>query len=164
MTKILSMVSHKNYNLITTNEGLVIFLIFQFNCMLYWRVHIENEIPINCLFTQWKWRYILDVGPWRWSALNMGVVDEWHSRMQDDGFFWSWAGGKKISVGSSKSGFCGQVAALAPIHLPPNKYPSSARGAQKSCRVTPLVNIDNNHNDDNMMLPNMWFEFFCGLL
>ena len=52
-----------------------------FNYMLYWRLHFEKEIPINCLFAQWKWTYILDFGPWNRSALNMGYMDEQPSRM-----------------------------------------------------------------------------------
>ena len=44
--------------------------------MLYWRFHFEKEILINCLFIQWKWTYILDFEPWRWSALNMGYMEK----------------------------------------------------------------------------------------
>ena len=44
--------------------------------MLYWWFHFENETPIHCLFTQWEWTYILDFGPWRWSALSMGYMDK----------------------------------------------------------------------------------------
>ena len=51
--------------------------------MFYWRFHFDNETPVNCLFTQWKWTYILDFGPWGWSALNMGFVGKWPSRMQE---------------------------------------------------------------------------------
>ena len=68
--------------------------------MLYWQFHFENEIPVNCLSTQWKWTYILDFGLWRWSALNMGFVDKWPSRMQGQWFVWSRADGriqKKLS-------------------------------------------------------------------
>ena len=55
---------------------------FQVNYMHYWRLHFEKEILVNCLFTQWKWAYILDFGPWKWSALNMGYMDKQPSRMQ----------------------------------------------------------------------------------
>ena len=44
--------------------------------------HFKNVIPINFLFTQWKWAYILDFGPQKWSALNMKFMDKWPSRMQ----------------------------------------------------------------------------------
>ena len=49
---------------------------FQVNYMLYWRFHFKKEIPINYLFTQWKWTYMLGFGPWRWSALDMGYMDK----------------------------------------------------------------------------------------
>ena len=58
--------------------------------MVYWWFHFENEIPINCLLTQWSeyiYIYILDLEPWRWSELNMGFVDKWSSRMQGQWFF-----------------------------------------------------------------------------
>jgi hypothetical protein len=61
------------------------FFGFQVNYMLYWPFHFEKEIPVNCLFTQWKWTYILDVGPWKRSALDMGYMDEQPSRMQGSG-------------------------------------------------------------------------------
>ena len=44
--------------------------------MLYWRTHFRNEILVNRLFIKWKWTYILDFGPWRWGALNMGFVNK----------------------------------------------------------------------------------------
>ena len=50
--------------------------------MLYWRFHFEKEIPVNRLFTQWKWTYISDLGPWQWSALNLGYMDKRPSRIQ----------------------------------------------------------------------------------
>ena len=46
------MVSDKNYNL-NANEGP---FDFQVSYMIYWRFHFKNEIPINCLFTLWKWK------------------------------------------------------------------------------------------------------------
>ena len=47
--------------------------------------------------TWWKWTsMIMDFGPWRWSALNMGFVDKWPSRMQGQWFFWSWVGRSKV--------------------------------------------------------------------
>ena len=54
--------------------------------MFYWRFHLKSEIPIDCLFTQWKWTCILDLEPWRWSALNMGYIDKRLSRMQGQSF------------------------------------------------------------------------------
>jgi hypothetical protein len=56
--------------------------------MPYWRPHFENEIPIKCLFTQWKWTWLLDFGHWRWSALNMGyILDKRPSRTQGQFYF-----------------------------------------------------------------------------
>jgi hypothetical protein len=49
--------------------------------MLYLQFHVENEIPLNYLFTEWKWTYKLDFG------LNMGFVDKWPSKMQGIWFF-----------------------------------------------------------------------------
>ena len=121
MAKTLSMASHKNYNL-GVSEGSVIFFtpylyIFN-NYMLYWRFHFDNKIPVNCLFTQWKWTCILDFGPWRWSALNKGFVDKWPSRMQGQWFLWSRAGGQQFLVRFKKFRFYGQTVALARIYLP----------------------------------------------
>ena len=70
---------------------------FQVNYMLYWRFHFKNEIPINHLFTQWRWTYILDFGPWKWSALNMKFVVKRPSRMQGQYFFRSWMGRAAVS-------------------------------------------------------------------
>ena len=47
---------------------------FQVTYMLYWPFDFENEIPVNRLFTRWRWTWIFEFGPWRWSALNMGFV------------------------------------------------------------------------------------------
>ena len=73
MTKTLLMVSLKDYNL-NAYEGLVIFLTSKLITCFIVDFHFKIEIPINCLLTQWKWTYILDFGPWRWSALNMGYM------------------------------------------------------------------------------------------
>ena len=69
--------SHKIFNL-NSNEGFVMFLT---NYTFYWCFHFKKEMPINCLFTQWKWTHILDLGPWKWSALNMGHMNKRPSRM-----------------------------------------------------------------------------------
>ena len=47
-------------------------------------VSLRNEIPINCSFTQWKRTYILDFGPRRRSALNMGYMDKQPSILVKD--------------------------------------------------------------------------------
>jgi hypothetical protein len=84
--------------------------------MFFWQFHFVNEIPISCLFAQWKWTYILDLGPWRWSAFNMGFVDKWPSRMQGQWFFR--VGGQQFLVEYKKSGFFWRTAAPAQIYLP----------------------------------------------
>ena len=55
--------------------------------MLYWRFHFEKDNPINCLLAQWKWTYILDFEPWKWSALDLGYMDKRPSRMQGQFYF-----------------------------------------------------------------------------
>ena len=60
--------------------------------MLYWWLHFENEFPINCCSTQWKWTYVLDFGPWRWSALSVSYMNKRPSRMQGQ-FQFSKSGG-----------------------------------------------------------------------
>ena len=60
--------------------------------MLYWPFYFKNWIPVNCIFSLCKWTYILDLGPWRWIAFNMGHMDKWPSRMQGQ-FYFSKSGG-----------------------------------------------------------------------
>ena len=60
----------------------------------------------------------MDLGPWRWSALNMGFVGKWPSRMLGQWFFRNRAGGQQFSVGYKKSQFFGWAIALARIFLP----------------------------------------------
>ena len=88
--------------------------------MLYWRFHFKNEIPVNCLITQWKWTYILEFGPWRWSALNMRFVDKWPSRCKDNGFFEIRRGRQKFAVRSIKCWFISRGVAL-PVSTSPKK-------------------------------------------
>jgi len=75
---------------------------FQVNYVLHWWFHFRNEIPINDLFTRWKCTYILDLRPWRWSALNMGFVVKRPSRMQEQYFFVFGRGGQLFSGGFEK--------------------------------------------------------------
>ena len=97
------MIRYKNYNF-NVNENFVFDL--QVNFVLHIWFHYWNEIPINCLFTNWKYTYVLDFRPWRWSAFNMGFVVKRPSRMQGqfflklggvDNMFWS--GSKKSLKG-----------------------------------------------------------------
>ena len=93
--------------------------------MLYWWSLFGKEIPISCLFTQWKWTYILDFGPWKWSALNMGYMDKQPSRMQGQLHFSKSGGAGNSFLSRSKIfkfvfvGLPGGAGsrALAPIHL-----------------------------------------------
>jgi hypothetical protein len=107
------MVSHKNYDL-NVNEDFGIFWLPSY-CILHWWFHFRNEIPINGLFTRWKCTYILDLRPWRWSALNMGFVVKRPSNMQGQCFFQSWAGLTSVFGWVQKNPgrgpkFCGRVA------------------------------------------------------
>ena len=100
MAKTLWKVSHKNCNL-GANEEFVMFLTSKLiTCFI--EGFTSKKIPINCLYTQWKWTYILDFGPWKWSALNMGYMDKRPSRMQGSCHGWgvrpgSWGQGSGSS-------------------------------------------------------------------
>ena len=86
------MVNHTNYNL-NVNEDFAIFLTFKLiTCFIDGFTSRINEIPIKCLFTNWKCTYILDFRSWRWSALNMGFVVKQPSRMQGQCFFFKLGG------------------------------------------------------------------------
>ena len=50
--------------------------------MFYQWFHFKNEIPINCLCTQWKWTYILDLDLKDDVHSIMGYMDKQSSRMQ----------------------------------------------------------------------------------
>ena len=93
------MVTCKKYNL-NANEDFVIFLTSKLITFFIGGFHFDNETPTNCLLTTWKCTYILDFGPWGWSALNMGFVGEWPSRMQEQWIFRNRTGGQQFSVGS----------------------------------------------------------------
>ena len=47
---------------------------------------IWNDFSLN-VWTKRRHTYILDFGPWKWSALNMGFVNKWPSGMQGQCFF-----------------------------------------------------------------------------
>ena len=80
------------------------FFDFQVNYMLYWWFHFEKEILVNCLFTQWKWTYILDLEPWKRSALNMGYMNKQASRMQGLGQGWGRSRSGMLGLGSARIG------------------------------------------------------------
>ena len=63
--------------------------------MFYWGYHFENEIPINCSFTQWRWTYVLDFGPWRWSDLWLSGLQE----CKGNGFFRVQRAGNNFQLG-----------------------------------------------------------------
>ena len=73
--------------------------------MFYWRFHFENEIPVNCLFTQWN-EHIY----WIWDLEGEvhSIQDLWISCLQEcknNGFFEVGVGGQQFLVGSLKSSF-----------------------------------------------------------
>ena len=45
-------------------------------------------MPAVSLFTHWKWTYILDSRPWRWSALDMSYMDKRGLREKCKGNFY----------------------------------------------------------------------------
>ena len=96
MTKTLSMASHNNYNL-NASDNFVIFLTSKlFTCFIGGFTLKMNSQSIVYLLNENEYIYILDFGPWRWSALNMEFVEKWPSRMQEcNGFFEKWAGRTK---------------------------------------------------------------------
>ena len=57
MTKAFSMVTHKNCNP-SANDGFVIYLTSKLFICFIDEFTSKKEIPINCLFIQWKWAYI----------------------------------------------------------------------------------------------------------
>ena len=84
MTKPLSIISHNKYNR-SANEILEMFLTSKLIICFIDGLTLKKEVPINCwLITQWKWTYILDFGPWRWSALNMDYMEKWPSILLKD--------------------------------------------------------------------------------
>jgi hypothetical protein len=106
MTKTLSMVSRKNYNL-NAKWGFCHFLTSKLIICFIDGFTPRRKIPINCLFTQWKWTCILDFGPWNRSALDMGYVDKQPSRMPRSG-----QGRDRPGSGNQGSDFFG----VAPAH------------------------------------------------
>jgi hypothetical protein len=92
--------------------------VWDVNYMLYWQLHFENRIAVNCSFTQWKWTCILTFEPWKWSALNMRLVDKWPSRIQRQWFFKVGRDEQKFWVGSRKSWFVFWGCQFC-IYLPP---------------------------------------------
>ena len=85
--------------------------------MFYWWIHFKNEIPINSLFIKWKCKCELDLGSWRWSALNMGFVDSQFSRMQGQRFYFYRSQAGQAIVDFDECFFFWR-AALALVHLP----------------------------------------------
>ena len=49
---------------------------FQVIYMLYWRFTLKRKFQSIVHLLNEKWTYILDFGPWRWSALNMGYMNK----------------------------------------------------------------------------------------
>ena len=85
MTKTLSMVSRKNITFLLLSFA-IFFISKLITCFI---AGVTSRMKSHSIayFTQWKWTYILNFGPWRWNALNMGFVEKWPSRMQGQWFF-----------------------------------------------------------------------------
>ena len=94
--------------------------------MLSWRFHFKNDIIVNYLSTHWKWTNILDFKSWRWSALDMGFVEKWSSRMQGQWFFRSRAERAEVIGRDQKilNFFVGQ------LHLPVTTSPKKLVGGK----------------------------------
>ena len=94
--------------------------------------HMHTCVAFDCLFTQWKWTYILGFGPWRWSALNMWFVDKWPSRMQGQQFFQSRTGGHKFWLGLENMDL--SLGAYPWPNLPPQKSSCGGGTSPKNYR------------------------------
>ena len=103
MTKILSIVSYKNYNL-SANEDFVTFFNFQVNYVLYWRFHFQNEIQ-SIVYLLNGSEHIYRI----WDLENEvhSIWDLWISAFKNAStivfFEVGRAGGQQFSVGSRKS-------------------------------------------------------------
>ena len=95
--------------------------------MLYSHFHVENEIPIKCLFTQWEWPYKLEFGPKDEVHSIIWVI--WTSGLQEckgNFNFWRWA--ERATIFNHELQYfrfvlwgspgCARSQAPAPIHLP----------------------------------------------
>ena len=108
------MVSRTNCNL-NANDNFVICLTSKL-IKFYWRFHLDNEAPVNCSFTQWKWTYAI-----YWTLDLDGEVhsiwDLWvsgiHGLQEQQGFFEiGWAGRQHFLVRSITFWFYGRGGCL----------------------------------------------------
>ena len=114
MTKTLSLVSHKNYNL-NANEGFVILLTSKLITCFVDGFTLETKSQLIA--------YLLNGSEHIYWSLDLegevhSIWDLWISGLQEckgNGFFRSRAGGQKFLVGSIKFGF---LSACAQIYLP----------------------------------------------
>ena len=118
--------------------------------------HFKNEIPINCLFTQWKWTYI---GFWTLEMKctqygNCGEVAFKNARAMI--FLKVGWGGQKFSDGSKKSRFLlGQ--------LPPPKYTSPERLVEG--RISSFVLLCGvSVYSDFLLSHQIWWVIKCHIL
>ena len=114
MTKTMLMVSHKNYNL-SVDEGFVLYptskLITRF--IEGFTLGMKSQSISYILNESEHIHWILDLEGE--SALKMGFVDKWPSKMQGQWFFRSRTSGQKFSIRSRKPGF---LFGVARIYLP----------------------------------------------
>ena len=113
----LQMVSHKNDNL-NANKDFVMLLTSKFSTCFTDGFTSGMQSQSNCLFTKWKYTYKSDSKPWRWSALNMGSMDKWPSRMQVQCFLRGtcdnfWSGSKNLKFFQRTT-----APTLTPTHIP----------------------------------------------
>ena len=73
MTKTLSMVGHKNYNL-NTSEGFVMFFDFQVNYMLLMTVSLRKENPNQWLIYSMKVNIYIGFRTLTWKCIQYGIL------------------------------------------------------------------------------------------
>ena len=110
MTKTLSMISYKSYSP-NVDEGFVIFSTSKLiSCLIDNFTSKMKSQLLAYLLNGSEHIYILDFGPWKWSALNMGyIMDKRPSRTQGQFYFPKsdkasnsfWSGSKILDL------FCG---------------------------------------------------------
>ena len=94
MTKTLSMISYKSYSP-NVDEGFVIFSTSKLiSCLIdNFTSKMKSQLLAYLLNgSEHIYIYILDFGPWKWSALNMDYMDKRPSKMQGLGHAWGMLG------------------------------------------------------------------------
>jgi hypothetical protein len=143
MKKTLSMVSHRTYDL-KGKWGFCNIFNFQVNHMLYWWFHFENEIWVNCLFTQCKWTYIY----WILDLENKvhSIWDLWRSGLQEckgNGFFEVGRGGRNFQSGPENLNFF-----VGQLPLPASTSPERLVGVRISSAITNITLYEEDIHDN----------------